>query len=778
MRFSFNILFLGCWLTRQWQMSRGQSYSQPSITVIPSPNITLGQDFLIYCENEHYYEATFELFKSEPPFHVQSKKASKTTEFYIYDAKEKDGGIYQCRYCFRAVCSEGSNRVYINIKGQVYPKPSISVSPSELVAPGENATIYCKSEGHRKAEFILQKETSLNTSEIKKTELGEILFSIVNAKPSDGGTYRCTYCFTSGFYQPCSHYSDRVYINITGFTHRSTIMWVSIAAGLLLVLFLLVLAFILCRRRRRGSTGSPANERIQPVSIPLELDTGEDPDGVSYAVLNHSSLKTKQAPDADRISKPCIYAELPKDRARHELLFQRPLYWLVSQMKGYRDQWVRSSRAAGTETQLWFLQLRYCATNGIISFPGLLLTGQWQTSTGTTYRKPSILVSPSNTVSLGENILLGCKSEYPSDASHYLHKVGDPRFHTSATKKVERGIVVFTIANARERDGGVYRCIYCMETHYELRCSDFSDVIVVKIRGQPYPKPSITASTTEMVAEEGNITCKTDSNLQVCFFLFNDVDSNRHLIMKKAKNEAVFAFAKEYQGGIYKCRYCTISDYSELCSDFSDSKRINKRDPSLSKPSIKVRPRAHNSPDLNITIECQGSENSLNFSLYKSNDLIASQMTEPQRNTTEFHLLKVGLDDEGNYTCQYHRRGNSFAWSQPSDPVKLLVRGMSGPTTAWIIIWTSIAAGLVLLLLLLLLFVLCGRRKREGSTTNEKPQPMNTAPELYGEVDPDGVSYAVLNHYSMKTKRAAAPDKIPETCVYATVTHNKTRESQ
>ncbi|XP_061446775.1 immunoglobulin superfamily member 1-like isoform X2 [Rhineura floridana] len=391
--------------------TRGEFYPKPSISVTPSPQVILGTNFFIYCNSKHYQNAAFYLFKegiSEPlSYEVAS---GSIAVYFILDANQTNGGIYRCVYCFTVhhgrQCSGLSDGLYINIAEQIYPKPSISLSPGEMVTLRGNATIRCKKDKYPKAEFTLHKEVFEGVSDIKKTESGGILFPITNAKQLEAGSYRCIYCIKSDldFYQQCSNYSDRVSINITdpwlskpsirvrpteqislgmnisiecqgrksyltfslykssiliasqttqqssnttefffsqvtledggSYTcqyHRinpyvwsepsdpvelvvidrfSIILWASIPAGLLLlVLILLLLAFVLYRKRRKGST---ANDRSQPLNIPLEYDADE----VCYAVLNHSSLKTKWAANADRSPDTCTYAALAQGRTK------------------------------------------------------------------------------------------------------------------------------------------------------------------------------------------------------------------------------------------------------------------------------------------------------------------------------------------------------------------------------------------------------------------------------------------------------------------------------
>ncbi|XP_034957149.2 uncharacterized protein LOC118077612 isoform X2 [Zootoca vivipara] len=239
MRLSFNILFIG------------QYNSKPSISKGPI-NVNQGGDIFLECKSDYLQSARHFLYKGDSD---RSASATQKTEadavlFHISNAIESDGGIYRCKYCHEAnanlKCSNLSDGVQVNIKGTAYPKPSISVSPTDAEIAQNNFW-----------------------------EKGE------NMKPSGG---------------------------------HSIAMWAGIAAGVsLLVLLLLLLAFTLSKKREKGST---ANEQAQQVNIPLQSEPEEDADGVSYAVLSHSSLKTKPAPDADGMPESCTYATVAKGRTK------------------------------------------------------------------------------------------------------------------------------------------------------------------------------------------------------------------------------------------------------------------------------------------------------------------------------------------------------------------------------------------------------------------------------------------------------------------------------
>ncbi|XP_015272858.1 PREDICTED: immunoglobulin superfamily member 1-like isoform X2 [Gekko japonicus] len=203
-------------------------------------------------------------------------------------------------------------------------------------------------------------------------------------------------------------------------------------------------------------------------------------------------------------------------------------------------------------------------------------------------------------------------------------------------------------------------------------------------------------------------------------------------------------------------------------------------DPSLTKPFIKVSPRGKLTLGSNVTIECQSKENGLTFSLRKSGKQIASQKTEPRGNTAKF-LLSVGrTEDAGSYICQCQHRKNPFVWSEPSDPVELVVT--DGSLT---IILASCAVSLLLVLVLLLLAIVWYKRRRKCATANEESQPV-TMPlkpeartsgvehdELTHGTDNDSLTYVALNHQPLRSKEAAIPGNPSESCVYASVAKDR-----
>lgn len=55
------------------------------------------------------------------------------------------------------------------------------------------------------------------------------------------------------------------------------------------------------------------------------------------------------------------------------------------------------------------------------------------------------------------------------------------------------------------------------------------------------------------------------------------------------------------------------------------------------------------------------------------------QSPDSTEDRAEFHLPDVKSSDAGEYTCEYHRRGNPHVSARPSDALLLLVTGEGAP---------------------------------------------------------------------------------------------------
>lgn len=93
------------------------------------------------------------------------------------------------------------------------------------------------------------------------------------------------------------------------------------------------------------------------------------------------------------------------------------------------------------------------------------------------------------------------------------------------------------------------------------------------------------------------------------------------------------------------------------------------------KPLFKTWASPVVTPGARVTFNCSTPHQQMSFILYKDGSEIASSdrsWASPGASAAHFLIISVGIGDGGNYSCRYY----DFAiWSEPSDPVELVVTG-------------------------------------------------------------------------------------------------------
>uniref|UniRef100_A0A674IB94 Ig-like domain-containing protein n=1 Tax=Terrapene triunguis TaxID=2587831 RepID=A0A674IB94_9SAUR len=102
---------------------------------------------------------------------------------------------------------------------------------------------------------------------------------------------------------------------------------------------------------------------------------------------------------------------------------------------------------------------------------------------------------------------------------------------------------------------------------------------------------------------------------------------------------------------------------------------------SLPKPSISVSPGGVIPVGGNVIIRCRHQRLDLRFLLYKDEDENYLTYTDPAGSEAEFRITSARWEQSGNYTCRYSNRTGPAAYSEPSDPVQIIVAG-EGPSPA------------------------------------------------------------------------------------------------
>ncbi|XP_058037478.1 immunoglobulin superfamily member 1-like isoform X2 [Ahaetulla prasina] len=476
-------------------------------------------------------------------------------------------------------------------------------------------------------------------------------------------------------------------------------------------------------------------------------------------------------------------------------------------------------------------------------FLGWWLTQHRGTAEGQLHPKPSISVNPSNVVAVGENINIGCKKDgnVKVISAFYLSKEINRHLVTIYRNETEHNEVEFHIFSAKQSDQGYYYCGY-----YFLLSepSYLSESVSIFVREQSFPSPSISVIPNSLVVlgKEVTIQCKQEYYQTVQFNLFKKGALNvlANEFSKNKMTEFFITSAQEPHGGIYFCDYQLKNRHQgdNRYSKFSNKIYINITDPRVTEPDIYMEPKGQQMLDTNVWIYCQGPEDGLNYSLYKSTNFITSQRTKPNSSLAEFSISGVRLEHIGNYSCCYQLKNKPFVYSKLSDPLQLQVRDPSltkpsiqiikaeqGATEANVSIQCNATEPNLIFALLKSgeqidykaaepgekavnftphwmkleetqnyacqyhhkssLFVWSVpsdplERPSEGSVTKESNVPAKMYLSSSMEETPDEVSYAAINHNSQKIVKRPPTlyDTVPESCVYANVAKESTKENQ
>uniref|UniRef100_A0A8C3XSD7 Ig-like domain-containing protein n=1 Tax=Chelydra serpentina TaxID=8475 RepID=A0A8C3XSD7_CHESE len=184
---------------------------RPSISVSPS-GVALGGAVTVQCWGWHQ-NMRFRLYKDGNPTALQdAEPAGDLAEFPIRNVSRRDAGSYSCSYQDKLYLfnwSHPSDPVEL-----VFLKPTISVSPSRVVALGGSVTIRCQG-WHPGRTFLLHKVGHLNLQNRTVPDGTVAEFPIPSVGREAGGNYTCDY---HSIAEPnrWSGLSDPVEIIVTG----------------------------------------------------------------------------------------------------------------------------------------------------------------------------------------------------------------------------------------------------------------------------------------------------------------------------------------------------------------------------------------------------------------------------------------------------------------------------------------------------------------------------------------------------------------------------------
>ncbi|CAM2110190.1 unnamed protein product [Caretta caretta] len=169
------------------------SYPKPNISLSPSGGVSLGGAVAVWCRGQHQ-GMRFVLNKEGRHFPAVDPDGLEAV-FHISNVSREHGGRYSCSYQNRSkpsAASSPSDPVEMVVRDPSLPRPSISLSPTGVTAPGVNITIRCRGQ-RRDVRFFLHKAGDLNPPRHMDPAGDGAEFHIPTVGRQHGGNYSCSY---------------------------------------------------------------------------------------------------------------------------------------------------------------------------------------------------------------------------------------------------------------------------------------------------------------------------------------------------------------------------------------------------------------------------------------------------------------------------------------------------------------------------------------------------------------------------------------------------------
>ncbi|KAH0502681.1 Leukocyte immunoglobulin-like receptor subfamily A member 6 [Microtus ochrogaster] len=298
------------------------------------------------------------------------------------------------------------------------------------------------------------------------------------------------------------------------------------------------------------------------------------------------------------------------------------------------------------------------------------------------YRKPSLSALPSPVVRFGGNVTLECISQLGYDGFSLTKEEQQKISWTLDSQYIyskNNFRALFSVGPVTSGHRRTFRCYgyYLNKSQVWSEPSDPLELLVSEIMG----KPTLRAQPGSVMTSgmQLTISCEGTSSAQE-YYLYKEgsPDPWRQQSPLEHGNKAEFFFPSFHpnEAGRYRCYYRTHTGWSER-SDFLDLMVTGfYRKPSLSAlPSPVVRFGG------NVTLECISQLGYDGFSLTKEEQQKISWTLDSQYiySKNNFRaLFSVGPVTSGHrrtFRCYGYYLNKSQVWSEPSDPLELLVSG-------------------------------------------------------------------------------------------------------
>ncbi|XP_064149382.1 leukocyte immunoglobulin-like receptor subfamily B member 1 isoform X12 [Loxodonta africana] len=411
------------------------------------------------------------------------------------------------------------------------------------------------------------------------------------------------------------------------------------------------------------------------------------------------------------------------------------------------------------------------------SFTGLGQGLRNQLQTGT-LRKPSIWANPGPITTMGSSVTIWCRGSRQADA-YRLYKEQDSQYWDTWPPRNSADRASFFTESVDIHHAGQFQCAY----HSSSGWSELSDPLLLVVTGA-YSKPSLSAHPSHLVVSGGNVSLSCSSqNITDTFHLLKEREAypsqQRKSEFSVGRHQATFPVGpvSTSHGGIYRC-YGSLRNYPYVWSQPSDSVDLTVTG-TYEKPSLSAHPGPSVTSGDSVTLQCRSDQFFDTFHLFKEGLIAPPQQLSWQNNTgpfqTNFTMSPVTSAHGGTYRCYSSHRISPYLFSQPSDPLELVVSASHPETTPRaggsenqrhtprdsdpprglpeylkVLIGDLVAHISLLIFLLLFLFNRCHHDGKGNAAVKDKQpeEEMEMDSQSPEEENPQARVYAQVNHHS------------------------------
>ncbi|XP_041911510.1 leukocyte immunoglobulin-like receptor subfamily B member 3 [Arvicola amphibius] len=195
------------------------------------------------------------------------------------------------------------------------------------------------------------------------------------------------------------------------------------------------------------------------------------------------------------------------------------------------------------------------------------------------------------------------------------------------------------------------------------------------------PKPVLRAQPHSVVSKQNKVTflCEGATGAKEYRFYKKTYQNQRHReISQNPKNKNKFSISKldYHHAGQYRCQYQTLDGWSE----YSDSLELVVTG-FHRKPRLSAQPSPEVTEGRNVTLQCDSREAHHCFILTKEGPQQLSRTLDSRCNINiwqyqvQFSVGPVTSSQRWTFTCYSFNNDSPQVWSEPSDPLELLISG-------------------------------------------------------------------------------------------------------